>query len=277
MHPVSSAVRAKGNNMARKGATPRRAPSVDRPTLCDFLGQTLDIAKIPDHSCNGLQVQGRTDVRRVGLAVDACMETFRRAVTNKCDLLLVHHGIIWGGLTAITGRAHAQVRYLVENDLNLFAAHLPLDLHPVYGNNAQLAGLLGLTGLAPFGLYKGVTIGFEGRARRGATRDSLVDMLCRSLDAACTVLPFGKERIGRVAVVSGCGAGELGEAIEKGIDCYVTGEPSHENYHAALEAGINVVYAGHYHTETVGVKALGRLIEKEFRIETLFLDVPTSI
>lgn len=262
--------------MARKVPS-SRAVSVDRSTLCDYLAKTLDLAKIPDHSCNGLQVQGRIEVRRVGLAVDACMETFRRAAADTCDMLLAHHGIIWGGLTSITGRVHAQIRFLVENDLSLFAAHLPLDLHPVYGNNARLADLLGLTGRAPFGVYKGVTIGFEGRAPRRATRDSLVEKLCSSLDTACTVLPFGNDTVERVAVISGGGADELTEAIEKGIDCYVTGEPVHHNYHTALEAGINVIYAGHYQTETVGVKALGKLLEKEFGIETLFIDVPTAI
>jgi dinuclear metal center YbgI/SA1388 family protein len=222
-------------------------------------------------------VQGAAQVRSVGLAVDACMATFRLAAQRGCEMLITHHGIIWGGLTSVTGRVHEQIRFLIENDISLYAAHLPLDLHPEYGNNAQLAKLLGLSRVMPFGVYKGVTIGFEGVARRGTTRDGLVEKLCSSLDTACTVLPFGTERIGRVAVISGGGAGELAEAIEKGIDCYITGESSHENYHAALEAGINVIYAGHYHTETVGVKALGSLIEKKFGIETLFLDVPTAI
>jgi len=251
--------------------------SVDRTTLCEFLAATLDIASINDFSCNGLQVQGAARVRRVGLAVDACIATYDFAIRRSCQMLLVHHGIIWGGLKSITSPVARHVRFLIEHDLNLFAVHLPLDLHPTLGNNAQLAGLLGLRRLKPFGLYKGVTIGFEGTARSGTTRDDLVATLCRMLDTACTVLPFGEATIRRVAIVSGGGADELAEAVEKGIDCFVTGEPSHHNHHAALEAKINVIYAGHYHTEKAGVRAVGKLLERRFGIETVFLDVPTEI
>ena len=239
--------------MARKRAAPKRC-AVNRAELCAFLDETLGIDAIADLSSNGLQVQGSATVSRVGCAVDACMASYRRAVQEQCDLLLVHHGMIWGGLASITGPVYRQVKYLADHSLNLYAAHLPLDLHPSLGNNAALADLLRLEHRKPFGLYKGISIGFEGIRRRAITRDTLVDLLCRSLAAECTVLPFGPDSIRHIAVVSGGAAGELPEAIEKKVDCYVTGEPSHENYHAALEAGINVIYAGHYHTEKGGVQ-----------------------
>jgi dinuclear metal center YbgI/SA1388 family protein len=258
--------------MTRKKNVP-----VDRTSLCNFLTETLNLTAIADFSCNGLQVEGSAEVKRIALAVDACMESYRYAVKHSCDMLLVHHGIIWGGLTKITGPVHTQIKYLIAHDINLFAAHLPLDLHQTLGNNAQLAELLGLKKRTPFGLYKGVTIGFEGIAPSGTTLDSIVDRLCRKLDTECTVLPFGNEKISRIAIVSGGGSAELGEAIEKGVDCFITGESSHENYHAALEAKINVIYAGHYHTEKVGVQAVGALLEKQFGIETFFCDVPTAI
>ncbi len=261
--------------MKKKSAS--RRTSVDRKELCGFLAETLGIAAINDYSCNGLQVQGASQLQRVGLAVDACMDTFSLAVHHACQLLLVHHGIIWGGLTGITGAVHTQVRYLIEHDLNLFAAHLPLDCHPTLGNNAQLAAMIGLQRLKPFGLYKGCTIGFEGTLARAVSRDALAGKLSRALGAPCTVLPFGKEPIRRIAVVSGGGGDELAEAIEKGIDCFITGEPSHKNYHAAREAKTTVIYAGHYYTEKCGVQAVGRLVEKTFGIETMFLDVPTVI
>lgn len=250
---------------------------VDRSTLCDFLSCTLNLPTIPDYSCNGLQVEGGRTIKRVAVAVDACMETYRYAVKSACEMVLVHHGIIWGGLTKISGSIRAQLKYLLKNDLNLFAAHLPLDLHPALGNNARLSDLLGLKQRKPFGLYKGVMIGFEGIVRTGTTRDDLVDRLCRSLTTECTVLPFGSDSIRRIAIVSGGGSDELNEAIEKGIDCFITGESSHENYHAALEAKINVIYAGHYHTEKAGVLAIGELLEKQFGIETVFCDIPTAI
>jgi len=250
---------------------------VDRDRICDFLSDTLAIDSITDVSCNGLQVEGAAQIKRTGCAVDACMTTFRMAIENRCDMLIVHHGIIWGGLTEISGPVRSRIQYLMEHNLNLFAVHLPLDLHAKLGNNAQLAALLNLSSIKPFGMYKGTLIGCEGNAAPRTTRDNIVDKLCRSLDTSCTVLPFGEERIRRIAIVSGGGADELDEAIEKGIDCFITGEPSHENYHAALEAGINVIYAGHYNTEKGGVQAVGSLIEKKFGVETVFLDVPTGL
>jgi putative NIF3 family GTP cyclohydrolase 1 type 2 len=120
-------------------------------------------------------------------------------------------------------------------------------------------------------------IGFEGFLSKEQSLDNIVQTLCEKLDTECTVLPFGSESVSRIAIVSGGASGELTEAIEKGIECYVTGEPGHANYHEALEAGINVIYCGHYHSETLGVKALGKLIENKFGIETVFLDIPTVI
>lgn len=262
--------------MARKAAA-RKTPSVNRTELCSFLDETLGIAAVADLSSNGLQVEGAATISRIGCAVDACLDSYRMAAEQQCNMLLVHHGIIWGGLASITGPVYRQVKFLVDHSLNLYAAHLPLDLHPVLGNNARLADLLRLEKRKPFGLYKGTNIGFEGVRRNAISRDALVDLLCRNLDAECTVLPFGPEKIKRIAVVSGGAAGELPEAIAKGVDCYITGESSHENYHAALEGTINVIYAGHYHTEKGGVQALGELITRKFGIPAHFIDIPTPI
>lgn len=262
--------------MPRKKNIPQPT-AIDRMTLCSFLIEALSLDKIKDISINGLQVQGTPTIKKIGLAVDACMETYRMAVKEQCDFLLVHHGIIWGGIQSICGPLHTQISYLLKNNLNLFAAHLPLDLHPILGNNANLAAIIGLKKLLPFGDYKGTRIGFEGAFGRAVSRDTIVDRLCRSLDTECTVLPFGPDRIRRVAIISGGGAGELPEAINKGIDCYITGESSHENYHAALEAGINVIYAGHYHTEKGGVERIGRLLTRTYGIESVFLDSPTPL
>jgi len=263
--------------MPRKKNTSQKSATVDRNELCSFLSETLSLDKINDVSINGLQVQGAPVVHKIGCAVDACMATYRMAIKERCDFLLVHHGIIWGGIQSISGPLHTQISYLLKNELNLFAAHLPLDLHPTLGNNADLATLIGLKKCTPFGNYKGTLIGFEGAFTRTVSRDIIVDRLCRSLDTECTVLPFGPDRIKRVAIISGGGAGELPEAIAKGVDCYITGESSHENYHAALEAGINVIYAGHYHTEKGGVERIGRLLTRTFGIKSVFLDSPTPL
>lgn len=254
----------------------KNGKTIDRQELCAFLSRELAIDTVPDSSCNGLQIEGAAQISRVGLAVDACMESYRKAVEKRCELLLVHHGIIWGGLTTVSGSVYTHIRYCIEQNLNLFAAHLPLDRHPVLGNNAQLAALLSVRNRKPFGLYKNTIIGFEGTVRP-TSLDNIVDRLCRALFTECTVLPFGTERVRWVAIISGGGSDELNEAVEKGIDCFITGESSHQNYHTAMEAGINVIYAGHYHTETLGVRAVGRLLESTFGIATCFIDIPTVI
>ncbi|HLV31757.1 MAG TPA: Nif3-like dinuclear metal center hexameric protein [Chitinispirillaceae bacterium] len=244
--------------------------------IVDYLDSELKTAQIKDYSCNGLQVQGSNTVKKAALVVDACMEAYRIAVKNECQLIVAHHGIIWNGLKSVTGSVYNHIRYLIQNNLNLYASHLPLDLHPQLGNNARLASIIGLKKLEPFGLYNGINIGFEGVLPRETKLDLIVQLLCRKLGGECTVLPFGKEIVKRIAIVSGGGGGELDEAIEKGIDCFITGETSHQNYHSALEAEINVIYAGHYYTEKPGVQAIGNILEEKFNIETEFIDVPTN-
>jgi dinuclear metal center YbgI/SA1388 family protein len=248
-----------------------------RAVLVKHLSEILSIADIPDSSCNGLQVEGAEIISVVGLAVDASLAVYKKAIAKKCQLLIVHHGIIWNGLTSITGSAKRQIEYLLKHRLNLYAAHLPLDSHPEYGNNIGLAKLLGLSDISPFGAYKGRTIGFKGKATRTMTVDEIGAVLRTALGGAFSSLPFGKRKNGTIAMVSGGGSQSLPEAIEQGIDCFVTGEPDHRDHHLALEAGINVVYGGHYHTEKLGVMSLGRHLEKKFGIKTVFIDEPTLV
>ncbi len=250
---------------------------IDTGELVAFLDEHLRAGEIPDVSRNGLQVQGAEAVRRVGLAVDACLASYEAAVTAGCELLVVHHGLIWGGLAAITGPVYRQVKYLVENDLNLYAAHLPLDLHPESGNNIGLARLLDIADPQPFGSYKGIDIGFSGSLPAPLPVQSLADRLRERIGGPTQVLPFGPERVSTVGIVSGGGSDSLDEAIEKGLDCLITGEPQHWNHHRALEGTIHVIYAGHYHTEMLGVKALGELLEQRFGVASTFLDIPTLV
>lgn len=250
---------------------------VDRIALVKYLDELLNIAEIEDRSCNGLQVQGDGEISRIGLAVDACMGAYEKAVEQRCQMVLAHHGLIWGGLTSITGAVYRQVNYLISNELNLYAAHLPLDAHPEYGNNIVLARMLGLAGLKPFGLYKNTSVGFEGALPRPLTSEGIGAAVQASIGGKFSVLPFGKKENRSVAIVSGGGTDALDEAIDKGIDCFLTGEGVHANHHKALEARTNIVYCGHYETETVGVRALGTHLEKRFDVTAVFLDVPTLI
>lgn len=248
-----------------------------RDRIVRYLDALLDTRGVKDASCNGLQVQGAEEVSRVGLAVDASLATYRRAAEAGCQMLVVHHGLIWNGLTRVTGNVHRHLEYLLAHRLNLYASHLPLDRHPRVGNNARLAAILGLTGLAPAFEYHGSTIGFRGRLRSPLSAAEIADRLAASIGGRPLVLPFGKAKNRTVGLVSGGGAEGVGQAIALGLDCYVTGEPAHYNHHQAAEGGLNVVFAGHYETETVGVKALGRVLERRFRVGTVFLHVPTRV
>lgn len=250
---------------------------VQRDEIVMYLDNELRTSSIRDYSCNGLQVEGIPEISRIAFGVDACMESYRQAIQNECQMLIVHHGIIWDGIRSIRGPVRDQIAFLLNNQLNLYASHLPLDCHPHYGNNAGLAQILSVEKLRSFGNYKGLDIGFEGTFPEITSMDEIVRMLCQKLDTECTVLPFGPKKIRSIAVVSGGGGDTLTEAISKKIDCLITGEPIHQNYHAALEGKINVIYAGHYHTEKPGVQALAKLCQKQFGVETLFLDIPSRI
>ncbi len=249
---------------------------ISRSDLVDWLDEELDNVSFNDASLNGLQVEGRESVHRIGVAVDACQATIDAAVTEKVDMLLVHHGLFWGHCERVVGRMARRLKALLGAGINLYASHLPLDSHPQWGNNAQLARLLDLQDLEPFGRYKGREIGFVGNiapmdaARVGAK-------LQAALDSPVRLWAFGPPLPHRIAVVSGGGASLLSEAVEKGLCGMVTGEAPHEAYSVAEEGALNTWLAGHYATETLGVKALAGAIRERWGIPWVFLDHPTGL
>ncbi len=231
-----------------------------------------------DASMNGLQV-GRRDkpLERIALAVDACAETFRRAADGGADALVVHHGLFWGQPLSVTGSHYQRISLLLDHDIALFAAHLPLDAHLEVGNNAGIADALGLKSIQPFGAYHGQMIGLQGLLETSLTVPEVLQLLGWEDEPDITVLPFGSERIRKVGVVSGGAAGIVDEAIQQGCDLFITGESSHQVYHTCLESGINMIAGGHYRTETYGVQLLGQRIEQETGISTFFIDLPTGL
>jgi dinuclear metal center YbgI/SA1388 family protein len=253
----------------------KNTKAIERRRIVEFLDKELRIKEIEDLSRNGLQVEGTKEIRRVGLAVDACTDAYEAAADEDCQMIITHHGMIWGGLPSITKNVYAQVKFLFDRGINLYAAHLPLDQHPIYGNNAQLADSIGLRSRRPFGDYKGTMVGWEGVLPAAVSIGALSARCERALGGKNVLLPFGKQNIRRVGIMSGRASDILEEAIAKGLDCFITGEPRHEHHHLAKEAGINAIYCGHYYSEKVGVQAVGRLIEKKFGIESIFLDIPT--
>jgi dinuclear metal center YbgI/SA1388 family protein len=248
-----------------------------RDRIVRFLDSHLDPDGMADASCNGLQIEGAETVSTVGLAVDASLEAYAAAVRAGCQMLIVHHGLIWHGLKAVSGVNGRHVRYCIEHGLNLYASHLPLDRHPVCGNNARLARVLCCRSIKPAFAYKGVTIGCQGTLATPMTCADIAARLESVIGGTSTLLPFGKKKNRRVGIVSGGAADSLADAIDMGLDCYVTGEPAHHNHHQAKEAGINAVFAGHYHTEKPGVMAVGQLLARRFHVGVTFIDIPTIV
>jgi len=250
--------------------------AMDARGVSQFLDELLEISSVQDESANGLQVWAPGPVKGIALAVDACMETFRKAEKEGCQMVVVHHGLIWGGLGAVRGSAYERLKFLLDKGMALYAAHLPLDIHPDLGNNVHLARLVGLTSSQPFGSYHGISIGLRGVLLEKRPLDSVVALLREKLGTEPLVLPFGKGMISTVAVVSGGGSSTLPEAVEEGIDCFITGEARHDIYHEIPEGGINAIFTGHYAAETLGVKSLRDPLEEQLGVEARFIDVPTA-
>jgi dinuclear metal center YbgI/SA1388 family protein len=254
--------------------------------LAATLDRYLDIARYADRSNNGLQVQGGDEVTRVAFAVDACLASFECAVAERAQLLIVHHGLFWSEHVQITGPHYARIKTLICAGCGLYAVHIPLDAHPEVGNNIELARMAGLQDIEPWGAYKGATIGFVGNLPQPMPvrelNARLEAQIGRGLRLQLSPLtqpspPRGEGFARRVAVCSGFGVTFLEDAIAAGADTLITGETSHQWFHPVEERGLNVIFCGHYASETVGLKALARHIERQFGLQTVFIDLPTGL
>jgi dinuclear metal center YbgI/SA1388 family protein len=249
-----------------------------RDELTAYLDDYLRVKEIKDSSQNGLQVEGPEEVSRVAFAVDGSQSAFERAVALGAQLLVVHHGVLWSQPFRLVGPFFRRVRTLIEGKCGLYGVHLPLDLHPEVGNNAELARLLELQDLRLFGEYHGVEIGIGGTLDAPLPLDALVERLARATgEAPIRVLAHGPEKVSRVGCISGGAASMMDQVAKSGFDTFVTGETNHTHFHSASDYGLNVIYGGHYATETLGVKALSRHLAGRFGLETAFLDLPTGM
>ena len=241
---------------------------------CDRLLRT---ARVQDYerAANGLQVENDGAVTRIAAAVDATLATVRLAVEAKADLLLVHHGLFWGPAHPWTGRRHELIRCLVENNLAVYSSHLPLDAHPRLGNNALLSGALGLKKPRPFFFDHGLFLGFQSRAN--IPRSDLVRRLQSATGTTPRLIPGGPQVCRRIGVVSGGAGDDLKKAAEEGVDTFVTGEGAHWTYGMAEDLGLNVLYGGHYATETFGVKALAAHLSEKYKLPWSFVEHPTGL
>ncbi|BDP42450.1 GTP cyclohydrolase 1 type 2 [Deinococcus aetherius] len=256
--------------------TPRRA-EVERDTLVRWLNEYLDIGRYPDASLNGLQIEGTPVIRRVAASVDTSVKTLQDAADSGADLLIVHHGLFWGQPLPITGPHRERVRTAIMADLNLYAAHLPLDAHPEVGNNAMIARALSLQNARPFGEATGHRIGLAGELPFSQSLQDFADRVQKLTGEICLVHGGGGPTVSRLGILSGGGAGAVAEAAAAGLDTLLTGEPEHKHFHDAFEYGVNVVFAGHYETEVFGVRALAARLEDEFGLPWQFLHHPTGL
>ncbi|MFZ2196085.1 MAG: Nif3-like dinuclear metal center hexameric protein [Thermodesulfovibrionales bacterium] len=251
--------------------------SLQRDKLVSFLHARLCLSEFSeDESANGLQVEGSVTVQKIGLAVDACEYVFKEAAQKNIDFLLVHHGLIWGGLKSVSGVVKKRIKALLDSDISLYACHLPLDWHPKYGNNSELLRLLSIRKMGEFGKYHGKNISYWGRTTKEISLAVFTAQIDKVLGTKSSVVSFNK-KVRNVGVVSGGGWFAINEAEKYNIDTFLTGEPSHSAYTLAEEMKINLVFAGHYATETLGVKAVGEMLKKKFGLAVEFIDHPTGL
>jgi len=228
-----------------------------------------------DGAVNGLQVENRGSVRRIAAAVDATVGTVRQAVESDADFLLVHHGLFWSPTYPWTGPRYRLIKMLLEHDLAVYAAHLPLDAHPRLGNSARLCAELGFDRLRPFFPCKGHHVGFRTNTR--LPRETLVRRLAKVTRNPVTLLPGGPAICQRIGVVTGGAGAELAQATAEGVDTFITGEGPHWTFGQAEMLGVNVLYAGHYATETFGVKALAKHLSRKFGLPWTFIHRPSGL
>lgn len=245
-----------------------------------YLDALLGVPGHPDYAraWNGLQVEGPAEITKVVAAVDACEATILEAATRGADLLLVHHGLFWDGGLPVTGRRYRKLRALLEHGIALYSAHLPLDGHPEVGNAALLARAVGLSLAGRFGEFEGVPIGWWGTLDTPLDTEHVVARVSEAVGGGpLHLVPGGPPLVERVGVVTGGAASCIGEAVAAGLDALVTGEGSHHHHLDAMEEGVHLILAGHYATETFGVRALAAHLGDRFGLEWEFVDLPTGL
>jgi len=248
--------------------------------LSDIVSYTDEFLRIRevgdwDNALNGLQIENSSRVTRVGVAVDVSTRVLSEAAKRKVDLLIVHHGLFWSGLQPVRSALRRQLQLAFENDISLYSAHLPLDIHPKVGNNAQLVAALGLRSAQPFLEEKGQPTGLKVRV--SMPRTELVRKLRRALNGPVKVFDFGPKQTRMIGIVTGGAGSEIYRVGQENIDTFITGEAPHWAAVAAEELGMNLLLGGHYATEVFGVKALASHLSKRFKIPSEFIDCPSGL
>jgi dinuclear metal center YbgI/SA1388 family protein len=249
-----------------------------RDEIIAFLDELLDIGAFSDYGPNGLQVPGADEVSLVVSGVSAQRELFERAAAEGAQLVLCHHGLFWDfHPRALSPAMKERLRVLFDADVSLAGYHLPLDAHPEVGNNALICAALGLERAEPFAEHKGRPIGFVGRSDEGVPFAELRSRCSEVFGQEPFVFDSGPELVRSVGIVSGAAESSFGEAIDRGLDAFLTGEVAEHVMAEAREGGVHFIGAGHYATERLGIRRLGEVVAERFRIEHRFVEIPNPI
>ena len=250
------------------------------PTLSQIVDYTNDYLRVEQigdwpNALNGLQIENSGKVTKIGAAVDVSTRVLTAAAKKDVDLLIVHHGLFWPGLQSVTGALRRQLKLAFENDIALYSAHLPLDVHPKVGNNALLAAALGLKSTKPFLEEKGELVGV--RSKFSGSRDDLIRKLRKAVGGPVKTFKYGPKNPKTVGIITGGAGSEIYRVATQKIDTFITGEAPHWAAVAAEELGINLLLGGHYATETFGVKTLAAHLSGRFKVPWEFLSFPTGL
>ena len=249
--------------------------SVTNAELSRYLNDLLSVNEISDYCPNGLQVEGASAIQRIVTGVTASQALIQAAINANADAILVHHGYFWKGESSvICGMKKQRIKALLQNDINLYAYHLPLDVHPQLGNNRQLGELLNINDIQPVSAVKPVGVLMEGKFDTPVTHSTLAQLLSDKLERPVLDEGEAQKSIHTVAWCTGGGQGFIEQAANAGADAFITGEVSEQTIHIAREMGISFFAAGHHATERYGIKALGEHLASQFALDVQFIDIP---
>lgn len=250
----------------------------DLKSIVQFLDESLNTCGIPDYpaALNGLQLQNDGKVTKVAAAVDASLPVIRKAIEAGADLLVVHHGLFWQGAQKFVDSQYLKIKEAMDANLAIYSSHIPLDVHPEWGNNALLAKCIGLENTESYHDWKGILLGVRGRV--SLTLDELVAKVSEAVESPVHVCKGKADGgVGVVGVITGGAGSEVADMASQGIETFITGEGPHWSFPLAEELGINVIYAGHYASETFGVRKLSSVLEKKYELNTQFIHHPTGL
>ncbi len=245
--------------------------------IVNQLNDYLKITDFVDASQNGLQIDGKQNVKKIAGLVDASKEGFEAALDTGADMVIVHHGLLWGKPVSFTGIFFERIKVLIENGISLYAAHLPLDAHLEVGNNVKLLECINATFEKQFANWHGKPIGSIGKFNQPKLLTEIIENLDDALNTQTKVFDFGAEEVSTVGIVSGSACEAIHDCRKHNVDLFITGEPRLNAFHEARELELNVAFAGHYATECGGIQALLKMIPSWLDVETFFIDVPCEI